>query len=111
MFWLREKNLVAELAREMPGTTGQGGYFLLLATSLGRLGVKLLGGAVYRIRVEPASAGTSKTLAPMLIPQAGWKQPGWESNTFRFSIVTDGDVATTSAILSALRALRHKSGR
>ena len=100
------KKLQTELDRDMPGTEGTNQYFLLVATPLGRLGVRPLVGARYRIRVEPASEKKTPKIAQTLTTVTGWKQPG-DNGQDRFSIVCHAEVEVAHGVLLAARALQN----
>jgi len=86
----------------MAGTEGTGEYVVVVRTRLGRVGYRLLGGGSYRIRVEP-EAPISASLARLLTPSSGWKQPGSQGQD-RYSLVV-GEKLFPNALGLAIRAL------
>lgn len=86
----------------MPGTQGTNTYFIPVATELGQVGIRELGGGRFRVRVEPFSRSAAETLAPAF---PGWKQPG-DSGQARFSqMVYDGEAGLRKTLATALKAL------
>ncbi len=78
----------------MPGTEGTGRYMVIAATARGRVGVRVLDGAldkmsrvsIARVRVEPNSKPSVIKKMSEKLPDGKWKQPGYEGQ-HRFSCV------------------------
>ncbi len=86
----------------MSGTEGTGQYFVVLRSSLGRLGFRRLVGS-YRLRIEPEQRTNDVLLAKLFSKSFGWKQPGDPSQR-RYSIVTPEN-EFPELLCSAIRAL------
>lgn len=86
----------------MAGTEGTGQYHVVVATKLGRVGYRPLGGG-FRVRVEPRDPAAAAVLAGSF-PASEWRQP--EGSWFRFSTtVVDGKVAARKALNLAIKAV------
>lgn len=97
----------------MAGTENTGKYSVLAITSRGRVGVRDLGGGIYRIRVEPLR-DTKGVAGRHLARNAGWKQPGDQGQPRYSMVVYNGEgldiaLGTTFAALG-VGALKTEFG-
>ena len=84
----------------MDGTDRTGEYRVLAASSMGRIGYRLLWDGRVRVRLEPSDEAHAAKLAEVLTVEAGWKQPG-DYHQDRFSTVTPrGDEALAAVKLA-----------
>jgi|SRR3989344_6040469 len=89
----------------MAGTEGTGEYKVIARGAFGRVGVRLLSGAV-RVRVEPKGVESAKKMTRKL---KGWKQPYGEpgGNLFRFSTVIGYGAEAIKVVETALGVVRR----
>lgn len=88
----------------MGGTEGTGEYVVPVVSNRAAVGFRALSGGSYRVRIEPRSASSAKTLAANFPADSGWKQPG-DSDQNRFSLVVHGEEALKETIAAAARAV------
>jgi hypothetical protein len=93
--WLRKKEETMNIFHGPGGTT----YRQVAQTAHGRVGVTDLGGAKWRVRVEPSSSANAEWMEKFF---DGWNQPS--NGNLRFSlIVGNDDLANAEALaLSAI---------
>lgn len=89
---------------QMAGSEGTGQYFVLLRSSIGRIGFRNLIGS-FRIRIEPALR-EPEFVSQILTQKKGWKQPSANQN--RYSIVVK-DSQFSALLCSAVRVLCRNS--
>ncbi|MDX1987068.1 MAG: hypothetical protein SFV17_10325 [Candidatus Obscuribacter sp.] len=90
--------------KRVPGTEGTENYVCLAQGKLGVVAVQVLGLGKFRLRVEPVKPDGIASMAAVLRPEYGWKQPG-EGCENRFSRVVSHEGFDT-LLRDAMKAIR-----
>lgn len=90
--------------KRVRGTEGTENYVCLAQGKLGVVAVRMLSLGKFRLRVEPVKPDVIASMAAVLRPEYGWKQPG-EGGENRFSRVESHEGFDT-LLSDAMKAIR-----
>ncbi len=96
---------------EMVGTEAAEEYYVLLASKVGRLGVRNYEEDFYQVRIEPAPDQSPEDLEAMVAKfpvDFGWEQPS-DGNQHRFSKVILGEEELEAVLLRVKAELNYLS--